>query len=119
MLEAQLQGREPGWSVLRHMCCTLGLAVAAGVDAGCAAQSFTIDSVETGGRHTVLLSELTCIVLCSNLYDVFNNICADEKEHVKTMTACRDYSIVDDLQLVITAGFACLLSACDLVQAFS
>ena len=34
---------------------------------------------------------------CSNLYDVFNNICSDEKEHVKTMTACRDYSIVDDL----------------------
>ena len=41
---------------------------------------------------------LTALVLCSNLFDVFNNICADEKEHVKTMTACRDYSIVDDLQ---------------------
>ena len=34
---------------------------------------------------------------CSNLYDVFTNIKGDEEEHVKTMTACRDYSIVDDL----------------------
>ena len=38
-----------------------------------------------------------CAVSCSNLYDVFNNIRGDEEEHVKTMTACRDYSIVDDL----------------------
>ena len=36
-------------------------------------------------------------VFYSNLYDVFNNIRGDEEEHVKTMTACRDYSIVDDL----------------------
>ena len=35
--------------------------------------------------------------LCSNLYDVFKNIRQDEEEHVKTMTACRDYSIVGDL----------------------
>lgn len=28
---------------------------------------------------------------------MFANICDDEKEHVKTMTACRDYSIVGDL----------------------
>lgn len=34
---------------------------------------------------------------CNNLLDVFNNIKDDEGEHVKTMTACRDYSIVDDL----------------------
>ncbi|KAK9801410.1 hypothetical protein WJX73_007777 [Symbiochloris irregularis] len=34
---------------------------------------------------------------CNNLYDVFTNIKGDEEEHVKTMTACRDYSIVDDL----------------------
>ena len=33
----------------------------------------------------------------SNLFDVFRNIADDEREHVKTMTACRDYSIVDDL----------------------
>ena len=43
------------------------------------------------------------LVPCSNLFDVFNNICDDEKEHVKTMTACRDYSIVDDLQKVLPA----------------
>ena len=35
--------------------------------------------------------------LCRTLYDVFKNIADDEKEHVKTMTACRDYSIVSDL----------------------
>ncbi|KAK9834268.1 hypothetical protein WJX81_001729 [Elliptochloris bilobata] len=34
---------------------------------------------------------------CNSLYDVFRNIADDEREHVKTMTACRDYSIVDDL----------------------
>ena len=33
----------------------------------------------------------------SSLFDVFRNIADDEREHVKTMTACRDYSIVDDL----------------------
>lgn len=31
------------------------------------------------------------------MYDVFRNIMEDEKEHVKTMTACRDYSIMADL----------------------
>ncbi len=31
------------------------------------------------------------------LYDVFKNIMEDENEHVKTMTACRDYSIMADL----------------------
>ena len=35
--------------------------------------------------------------LIRTLYDVFRNIADDEKEHVKTMKACRDYSIVDDL----------------------
>ena len=34
---------------------------------------------------------------CSNLYDVFKNIMEDEDEHVKVMTACRDYSIIDAL----------------------
>lgn len=57
------------------------------------------------------------MLACSNLYDVFNNICSDEKEHVKTMTACRDYSIVDDLVQVgmglarsPALSFACQLS---------
>ncbi len=36
-------------------------------------------------------------LLCSNLYDVFCNIADDEREHVKTMKACRDYSIVSDI----------------------
>jgi hypothetical protein len=35
--------------------------------------------------------------MCRTLYDVFTNIREDEKEHVKTMTACRDYSIMGDL----------------------
>ena len=35
--------------------------------------------------------------LIRTLYDVFRNVADDEKEHVKTMKACRDYSIVDDL----------------------
>ena len=34
---------------------------------------------------------------CSTLYDVFHNIADDEREHVKTMKACRDYSIVSDI----------------------
>lgn len=34
---------------------------------------------------------------CSTLYDVFQNIREDEAEHVRVMTACRDYSIVDAL----------------------
>lgn len=34
---------------------------------------------------------------CRNLYDVFVNVRDDEGEHVKTMTACRDMSIVADL----------------------
>ena len=34
---------------------------------------------------------------CSNLYDVFSNIRDDELEHVKTMKACEDNSIMVDL----------------------
>ena len=34
---------------------------------------------------------------CSNLYEVFCNIRDDELEHVKTMTACEDNSIMTDL----------------------
>jgi len=30
----------------------------------------------------------------SNLFDVFSNIADDEREHVKTMKACRTYEIV-------------------------
>jgi hypothetical protein len=37
------------------------------------------------------------LVSGSNLYDVFRNIAGDEREHVKTMRACRDYSIVSDI----------------------
>ncbi len=33
----------------------------------------------------------------SNLYDVFCNIAGDEREHVKTMRACRTYEIVSDI----------------------
>lgn len=35
---------------------------------------------------------------CNNLYDVFCNIRDDEGEHVKTMKACQDSSIVDELK---------------------
>lgn len=34
---------------------------------------------------------------CSNLYDVFSNIRDDEGEHVKTMRACQDMSVVNEL----------------------
>ncbi|CAJ1922731.1 unnamed protein product [Cylindrotheca closterium] len=34
---------------------------------------------------------------CDNLYDVFQNICEDEAEHVKTMVACQDYARVGKL----------------------
>ena len=35
---------------------------------------------------------------CDTLYDVFVNICDDEGQHVKTMKACQDLSIQDDLE---------------------
>lgn len=35
---------------------------------------------------------------CRNLYDVFAAICDDEGEHVKTMRACQDDTIVSDLR---------------------
>ncbi|CAJ1922711.1 unnamed protein product [Cylindrotheca closterium] len=34
---------------------------------------------------------------CDTLYDVFQNICEDEAEHVKTMVACQDYARVGKL----------------------
>lgn len=34
---------------------------------------------------------------CSTLYDVFVNIRDDEGEHVKTMEACANYTIVDQM----------------------
>ncbi|KAK9866364.1 hypothetical protein WJX84_011013 [Apatococcus fuscideae] len=34
---------------------------------------------------------------CKTLYDVFCNVRDDEAEHVKTMKACQDYSIVDEM----------------------
>eukprot|EP01024_Parvocaulis_polyphysoides_P042826 TRINITY_DN39091_c1_g1_i1.p3 TRINITY_DN39091_c1_g1~~TRINITY_DN39091_c1_g1_i1.p3 ORF type:complete len:146 (-),score=16.54 TRINITY_DN39091_c1_g1_i1:465-902(-) len=36
---------------------------------------------------------------CNNLYDTFVNIRDDEGEHVKTMKACQDLTIVDDIKL--------------------
>jgi ubiquinol oxidase len=33
----------------------------------------------------------------ATLYDVFQNICLDEEEHVKTMEACQDYDLVAKL----------------------
>lgn len=36
-------------------------------------------------------------VHCSTLYDVFVNVRDDEGEHVKTMEACANYTIVDQL----------------------
>jgi len=32
--------------------------------------------------------------VCNNMYDVFINIRDDEGEHVKTMAACQDFSIM-------------------------
>lgn len=49
------------------------------------------------GLWKASLGKLLQLCTRSNLYDVFRNIADDEREHVKTMTACRDYSIVDDL----------------------
>lgn len=34
---------------------------------------------------------------CDTLFDVFSNIRDDEGEHVKTMRACQEGSIVDDI----------------------
>ena len=39
---------------------------------------------------------LWCV--CSTLYDVFVNVRDDEGEHVKTMTACADSTIVESLK---------------------
>lgn len=35
---------------------------------------------------------------CKTLHDVFINIRDDEGEHVKTMAACQDTTIIDDLE---------------------
>lgn len=40
-------------------------------------------------------TDLCC--MRSTLYDVFCNIAGDEREHVKTMRACRTYEIVSDI----------------------
>ena len=37
------------------------------------------------------------LLLCRNLYEVFCNVRDDEQEHVKTMHACADYSIVEQI----------------------
>ena len=34
---------------------------------------------------------------CDTLYDVFKNISEDEAEHVKTMKACMDYSVLGNI----------------------
>ena len=48
--------------------------------------------------HQIPLENLIVFLCpCSTLYDVFHNIADDEREHVKTMKACRDYSIVSDI----------------------
>lgn len=36
---------------------------------------------------------------CDTLHDVFINIRDDEGEHVKTMAACQDFSIMADLEV--------------------
>ena len=46
---------------------------------------------------TVLLVMLYVLLGCRTLYDVFCNVRDDEAEHVKTMKACQDYSIVDEM----------------------
>jgi len=38
------------------------------------------------------------LCFCSTLYDVFVNVRDDEGEHVKTMTACADKTIVESLK---------------------
>lgn len=43
--------------------------------------------------HTLMI---WCV--CSTLYDVFVNIRDDEGEHVKTMTACGNKTIVESLK---------------------
>ena len=67
---------------------------------GCLSQRQSPTGLAAGWPPSVADNSLAA---CSNLYDVFNNIRLDEEEHVKTMTACRDYSIVDDLVQVSTA----------------
>jgi ubiquinol oxidase len=39
---------------------------------------------------------------CDNLLDVFENICMDEGEHVKTMQACQDYAAYGDIDKVVS-----------------
>lgn len=41
---------------------------------------------------------------CRNLYDVFAAIRDDEGEHVKTMRACQDETIVRDLRQQLMGG---------------
>lgn len=52
---------------------------------------------ESTGAYFEVVFDRYSLLVCRNLYDVFCNIRDDELEHVKTMKACRDYSITDDL----------------------
>eukprot|EP00884_Botryococcus_braunii_P010314 jgi/Botrbrau1/19284/Bobra.0073s0027.1 len=56
-----------------------------------AGDMYLYDELQTASRDSLRRPP------CRNLYDVFCNIRDDELEHVKTMKACRDYSITDDL----------------------
>lgn len=58
----------------------------------CILFSNSTGSLTSGSRQ----GDHVCLV-CSNLYDVFKAIKEDEDEHVKVMTACRDYSIIEEL----------------------
>ncbi len=40
---------------------------------------------------------ISSLLLCRNLYEVFCNVRDDEQEHVKTMHACANYSIVEQI----------------------
>lgn len=53
---------------------------------------YLFDQLQTGWRAAE-----TRRPSCATLYDVFVNIRDDELEHVKTMTACKDGSIVQEL----------------------
>ena len=44
------------------------------------------------------------LLLCRNLYEVFCNVRDDEQEHVKTMHACADYSIVEQIAKMKVRG---------------
>jgi ubiquinol oxidase len=58
----------------------------------CSGDYYLFDEFQTSQSGSTLRTPK-----CDNLYDVFINIRDDEGEHVKTMAACQDFSIMDDL----------------------